>query len=349
MQTNDPGAAEGSRLRHLRNLDGLRGYAVLIVLASHISNQGFVPFKLFGQGFGQIGVMIFFALSGFLMCYLYMERPFSRAELGTFALRRAARVLPLYFAVVLISILLTNFLPDVFQIFKIELSEAWQYLLLWRAKGVLWTIPVEVQFYCLFPVFWYLRARQGVGAMFALATLLVLLQGYFAYSTNATPFAYMPGLVSKLPFFILGIAVCYAYTQLGVIKGSWANILFVVSLALSIVMAPNFLKAVLGQNRDIWSSGQLLLVTGVLLYTSVFAGLANSLFGNQLAAFYGRISYSLYILHIPCLVAIRRYTQLDQNPILFSISALLFATLVAYLSYRFLELPARQRLTGGKG
>ena len=54
-------------------LTGLRGVAALIVFVSHGANEGVLPAML-GNGFGQIGVMIFFVLSGFLMGQLYLRR-----------------------------------------------------------------------------------------------------------------------------------------------------------------------------------------------------------------------------------------------------------------------------------
>lgn len=335
------------QLRHLRNLDGLRGYAVLIVLVSHISNQNFVKYRFFGEGFGQIGVMIFFALSGFLMAYLYADRPFNGRELLNFATRRSARVLPLYFAVVFLSLILTQYLPHAFQLFKIGFGDLWQYLVFWDADFVLWTIPVEVQFYCLFPLFWYLRARHGIGSMIAACILLLLLHAYLTYSANGTLLNMMPVLIPRLHFFIVGLLVCAAYCNLGTITGNWVNALFAMSLTLSVLMAPNVFKTMLGQSRDMWGTGQMLLVVAALLYSSLYSGLAKVLFGNQIAAFYGRISYSLYMLHVPCISAIRLYTHAHENLLLFASGTLLLSTIVAYCSYRFFELPARQWLTGG--
>ena len=86
-------------------LDGIRGFAALIVVISHSANAGFLP-NLLGHGLGQMGVALFYALSGFLMAHLYLHRPFDAAAIRQFALRRAARVLPLFYAVILMACLL---------------------------------------------------------------------------------------------------------------------------------------------------------------------------------------------------------------------------------------------------
>lgn len=334
-----------SRLHHIGTLDGLRGYAVLIVLVSHISNEKLVGFKFLGQGFGQTGVMIFFALSGFLMGYLYLDRPFTTKTARDFALRRAARVLPLYFAVVFASLALTELAPSFVQLYGIRLSDLWPYLVFWDAGYILWTIPVEIQFYCVFPLFWYLRASAGVPAMVAACIVTLLLQGFLNYSTNPDVFSTLPVLVPKLHFFISGMLVWVAFATLGPIKGGWGNLVFGLSLALTILMAPNIFKSLLGQNRDMWGSGQMLLVVTALLYASLFSTLATAIFGNRVASFYGQISYSLYILHVPCMIAIKRFTGLDRNSVVFAVSTIILSTVVAYLSYRLLEVPARRWLT----
>jgi len=56
-------------MKYIHTLTGLRGLAALIVFVSHSANVGLLP-HFFGTGFGQVGVMIFFLLSGFLMSHL---------------------------------------------------------------------------------------------------------------------------------------------------------------------------------------------------------------------------------------------------------------------------------------
>lgn len=77
---------EPFRLGHQRWLDGLRGFAILLVLAYHL--------RLINVGF--VGVDLFFVLSGFLITCLLAEEHRSRGaiRLGRFYLRRALRLLP---------------------------------------------------------------------------------------------------------------------------------------------------------------------------------------------------------------------------------------------------------------
>ena len=90
----------------IRKLNTLRGIAALVVVVSHYSNDTNLLKGMLGHNAGQIGAMLFFILSGFLMSYLYMERDFSRREIQKYAVARVARVVPLFLVVVLSSYLL---------------------------------------------------------------------------------------------------------------------------------------------------------------------------------------------------------------------------------------------------
>jgi peptidoglycan/LPS O-acetylase OafA/YrhL len=93
----------------IRKLNMLRGIAALIVAVCHYSNHTNFLNGMLGRGSGQIGVMIFFILSGFLMSYLYMKKKFGKNEVSRFVIARAARVIPLFLVVVLCSYILQLF------------------------------------------------------------------------------------------------------------------------------------------------------------------------------------------------------------------------------------------------
>ena len=61
--------------RNIDALDGLRGFTCLLVVFTHAGNSGLFLNTL---GSGQLGVMLFFALSGFLMVHLYGNHEMSK-------------------------------------------------------------------------------------------------------------------------------------------------------------------------------------------------------------------------------------------------------------------------------
>lgn len=143
--------------RTIPELDGLRGLAALVVVVSHSANAGFLP-ALLGFGFGQAGVAMFFALSGFLMAHLCFGKRPDRAAFAEFAVHRASRVLPLFFLIVLlatIAFVLTGHGPYLMN----DAPTVLRNWLLVRGSGVLWSVPVEIHFYLVFAGLWWLRTR----------------------------------------------------------------------------------------------------------------------------------------------------------------------------------------------
>ena len=113
----------------IQSLAGLRGMAAMIVVVSHSANLGFLP-SVLGSGFGQVGVMLFFVLSGFLITYLYAEKEFNRQNVLQYCLARIGRVFPLYYFLLIASIILTaalagdTFYPYLFD-FKSAILSLW--------------------------------------------------------------------------------------------------------------------------------------------------------------------------------------------------------------------------------
>ena len=121
---------------HLPALDGLRGYAALLVLADH--TMGWF------SGVGTSGVYIFFTLSGFLLARPFLrqpERAWSLRELGAYLLRRFTRILPMYWTYLFVVFALTN-----------RFDEALLHALFVAGSGHLWAIPQEILFYLLLPL-----------------------------------------------------------------------------------------------------------------------------------------------------------------------------------------------------
>ena len=119
------GVSQPTKLNsHIAALDGLRGLAAIVVIVSHFTNGSGLFGGAFGHGAGQIGVMLFFCLSGFLMSHLYLDRPFNLDCLAEFTRRRLARIAPLYILVVLVSYALA--MPNVYH--AVNAENLWRHL-----------------------------------------------------------------------------------------------------------------------------------------------------------------------------------------------------------------------------
>jgi peptidoglycan/LPS O-acetylase OafA/YrhL len=123
--------------RNLDALDGIRGLAVLLVIAAHTDG-------LRMKGHGAVGVWLFFALSAFLLTLPYAvdpDRIASLRGLRRYFARRIRRILPAYYLAIVVTALLT----------KASLDFLWLHFSFQRAVGIFWTIPQELLFYLLLP------------------------------------------------------------------------------------------------------------------------------------------------------------------------------------------------------
>ena len=90
---------------HLPALDGVRGMAILLVLLSHFTLREYWPSErlYYIVQSGWIGVDLFFVLSGFLITGILLDSRGKPNYFGNFYRRRALRIFPLYYFVVIVT------------------------------------------------------------------------------------------------------------------------------------------------------------------------------------------------------------------------------------------------------
>jgi peptidoglycan/LPS O-acetylase OafA/YrhL len=177
-----------TRQQHFDALDGLRGMAVLIVIASHLSllGLGLVPGLPLG-GIGKSGVYLFFVLSAFLLTRVLLER--SPAQIAdarlwaSYALRRILRIWPLYLTVLVLSWGLTRAGFESWH-YQLDTEELRRHLALQEGKSVLWSIPVEFKFYLWLPLMalllsWLAHRRWPLAMQAAIASAIVCAATWF--------------------------------------------------------------------------------------------------------------------------------------------------------------------------
>lgn len=179
--------------RHYPGLDGLRGLAVLLVLVQHYFAIGTK------YVWGWVGVRIFFVLSGFLITGILYDTRHAERRWSVFYIRRALRIFPLYYAVLIVGLLL-------FPVFHWVVHPSWIlwpfYLqnysrFLWPhavASGLtdhlrssrfhdptfflyyghFWSLAVEEQFYLVWPLVVFAVQRRETLMKFCVAVILAL-------------------------------------------------------------------------------------------------------------------------------------------------------------------------------
>lgn len=335
-------------LNYRPEIDGLRALAILGVLGFH---AGFI-----GLPGGFIGVDVFFVISGFLITRIILdERARGEFSLLRFYERRIRRILPALYTVILACVA-----PAVWLMNPEELKDFAQSLiavplfvsnvLFWHESGYFntaselkpllhtWSLAIEEQYYLCFPLLLTLMARLpgrwrvGVLAVLASASLLAA-----QWSTVNAP---------DSGFFLLPTR-------------AWE--LFAGSL---LAMAPSIARGWGNTGREVAAATGLVLILGSMVYftaqtphpgwltlapilgTMLMIAAADSVCGRLPARFglpaLGRISYSVYLWHVPLFVFARLWLQAPPSA---GLSALLvLATLaLAWLSWRFVEQPCRRR------
>lgn len=178
---------------HIKPLHGLRGAAAVTVVVGH---YGAVP------GEPGLGVVLFFVLSGFLIGKLYLEKPFSGANIIEYLLARFARVYPL-FAFVVLAVGLLNYLVPSALVFLLTPDRIVPHLLLFGSGMTIWTICTEFHFYFAFVILWW--ARQRVLNPRTIILPGIALFGLWAVYLNSS--AGRSDIFSYLHVFLLGTLI----------------------------------------------------------------------------------------------------------------------------------------------
>ncbi len=277
-------------LRHRAELDGLRGVAILIVLASHTHVPGFAY-----EG-GLAGVTLFFVLSGYLITSLLVieHARDGKVDLRAFYLRRALRLLPALYALLLVVAIGYSFhawsLPTLGSL-PIAVVAVTGYVANWVSisspLGVLghtWSLAIEEQFYLLWPVT-LLAGLRVLGprrlayiailvAAFVVPWRIIVLEGYnYGRVFNGTD-VHADALLLGCAAALLGLRLPSAI--------GWA------ATAGTVILGMAWVTGGLGQ--------MAFLPVAAVLSLAAVAG-CPAAFGWRPLAYVGRISYGLYLWH----------------------------------------------------
>lgn len=167
--------------KRLPSLDGLRAFSVLMVLSSHATRtSGFPDWLKPYAGYlwnGELGVSIFFVISGFLITWLLLaeKRCSSKIDLIAFYKRRTLRIFPVLYTFLFTVLILSHWVYRDFN-FAEWLSAATftrNYFQGYWTLGHLWSISVEEQFYLLWP-FALIVLKTEKRLLIAATTVIVL-------------------------------------------------------------------------------------------------------------------------------------------------------------------------------
>ena len=330
-------------LEYNRALDGLRGIAVLLVLADHCRVPGFNP--------GYFGVDLFFVLSGFLITQLLTVEidATGTVNLIGFYIRRFLRLSP-GLALLLLTYLLTA--PFVWPQFTLgehsrDAALAGLYLTdyakaLWGIPNVLvhtWSLSVEEHFYVLWPFAVLLLGRVSLRwRILVLVSLYLTATGWreYEYVRAGWDVVYFR-FDTRISGLVCGalVALCLQYT--GTVSEGAANKAGVLACAaLAICLSIGFWGA--PWSLTILTNLAHVAATGTLLALSVRSSWLRSLLSVPPLVGIGVVSYEIYLWHYPVAVYFREQSSWYVTfPI-----ALTAAVALATATYWLVERPLRR-------
>ncbi len=343
----------------------LRGAAALLVVLLHFRTllSADWPWLDRAMAHGQIGVDIFFIISGFVI-YVSTAQPHSRTPRG-FLIRRFFRVvIPAWTAMFVLLCVRPPILHDLLlSVFFVPLQNSHPPSYGYNFLIVAWTLTYELAFYCVFALAMTTRlGRQHRGLLASIMILAMLvsiqaLTGTFTLNADAAGLlrhqtAFPLQIVSLLgnPLFlefVIGIGLAWVYLR-GLFErlGTWRYAL----VASGALLGPIIVKVQYSDGHGLTHSGllaALIVIIALTLQSLVDAAKRrDGMHWAVLIGLSGELSYSVYLVHpIVKTVALSQPGKslwADHLGPLAAFFLLLAGTvLVAYLFYRYVELPAQ--------
>ena len=303
-------------------IESVRALAALSVLLSHAFlfsygltptiTEGFAHRAALEAGFG--GVEVFFALSGYLLFWPFARSAFQtgeRVDLRRYALNRAVRILPLYYVVLAVLLIVQHHGGSFGQWWRFGLFlENFSPSTINTVDVPMWSLAIEVQFYLLLPLLAMLIARlsgrsigRAAGLLAALALASIALRQAVVWHSNPPLFRWQYSLPSVFFFFVAGMS-------LALLRVRWLE------------RRPRWLDGPAGRS-DVWLACTLPLwalvcwrlsyepaaaLAGFLIVGACALPLRDGLFARltewKPLARLGVASYSLYLWHVPVLLVI---------------------------------------------
>ena len=331
-------------------LDIVRLLAFLSVFFHHTSSRNFyqpeTKIDVLADAAG-FGLPLFFVLSAYLITTLLLreKQRTGGIAIGKFYQRRILRIWPLYFAALTVGFLLSVFhgyfhvdwrwyLAACFMLGNTNLQPGIIF-------GHLWSISVEEQFYLMWPGL--VRKLNVRHLTFAALVLIVVANIVLVHYGRVHATSYYPVWFNsfvQFEMFAAGILLAILTFNETTWLSSWLIFSIFAATASVIFIGNGYFCHTKTQNYP--SDGPLSLCLGYALIAFSCALFIYALLGSKgwprWLVHMGKVSYGLYVIHVPAIIFMERITH--GTPLwLRQVLALLLTSALALLSYRFFETP----------
>jgi len=323
--------SDSLNLTRVAELDGMRGLAILLVMATHIfkraayfTENDWLQALAQPARLGWIGVDIFFVLSGFLITGILLRTRLQPNYFRNFYARRILRIFPLYYLAVGGLLL---FLPALDREVGIYTQRFWPVFLLYQQNwlyllepepslllGLTWSLAIEEQFYLLWPaiVRWLEPRRlQRLSAgivFFSLALRLALLFSQSRWGwPAATAKLFYYGTFTRFEGLAAGAFLAVSAESASFSAERWNRLArwsFPLTALLFLAVALSGSLNPVSTNLGLISFGYTLLALGagsllILLITHPPQSALRRVFRSRWMVFFGQYSYAMYLIHLP--------------------------------------------------
>ena len=334
-------------LTYRADIDGLRALAIIFVVLFH----NFPDFA--GGGF--IGVDIFFVISGFLITSIITEELHqNKFSFVHFYERRIKRLFPALIITILICFLFGILLLDEVEYRALGLSISagaffWQNFLLISQIGYfdwesyfkpllhLWSLSIEEQFYIFIPIVLFISHKLKIGFRLPIIALLLFSLIFcivYSYQDQAFTFYLTPLRIWEI---LIGALISQIRPpQLNISMANTATAISLVTL---------FATFFLYKSTNVfpgWRGLLPTLATAVLILVGRETFLNSRILSHRFLVFIGKISYPLYLYHWP-LISFARIREGSNPSLIIRWLIIGFAFWLAYLTYRHIEKPIREK------
>lgn len=310
---------------HMPTLDGMRGIAVLAVMAFHFSEFSGISASTVALGAwhgissaGWIGVDLFFVLSGFLITGILYDSKGEAGYFRTFYTRRALRIFPLYYGVLAVFFLLLPLLfPASDAVRANTSSQVWYWTHLsnvqialdgWTASSFylvhFWSLAIEEQFYLIWPVVvLLLSGRQLVRFCAAVMVFSLLLRAWlFATGAGVSAYVLMPARMDTLAFgAVLAIALRDPSMHAHLRRLARPLAVACATLLCAVLVWRGALDKTDAVTGTIGFTllGALFSAAMFFAVTTAAGSRWNRMLSSRVLRFFGKYSYALYVFHQP--------------------------------------------------
>lgn len=347
--------------KYIKEIDGLRALAVIMVLAYHLK----MPFAKSGL----LGVTVFFVISGYLITGILINEieESGGVDLKNFWLRRIRRLLPAVLSMAVVMIFVSAVVNRVVFTKGCNdlLSAVFGYNNWWQIFRKVsyfenagapspfthcWSLAIETQFYLIYPILLILLSKaRNRGKIFAavtavLAMISVVLMGVL-YSPDGDPSRVYYGTDTRAFSLLIG-ALAAIQKEYHIIKVKLRGKLWAVIGSISVLILIGMMMLISSYSSFLYYGGQAIvsvLSAFVVYAVTVSRSLLNIILGSSILKWVGDRSYSIYLWHYPIIVLMSGGKRAAWWIVILEV---VLSVGVAELSYRFIETPVRHGIIG---